>query len=45
MLDAAGLPLDVIQRDPGHKDAKTTLTYLYNPLSDEVTYDLKAQAI
>lgn len=44
-LDAAGVPLDVIQRDLGHRSAKTTLTYFYNPLEDHETYDLKAQAI
>ena len=44
-LDAAGIPLDVIQRDLGHSDIKTTLTYLYNPYNETATYELKANAI
>lgn len=44
-LDAAGVSLDEIRKDLGHKEIGTTLGYLYNPLSDEATYDLKANAI
>ncbi|MCB7320169.1 site-specific integrase [Lacrimispora sp. 210928-DFI.3.58] len=44
-LDAAGVPLDAIRQDLGHKHLSTTLTYLFNSNSDEQTYKLKAQAI
>lgn len=44
-MNAAGVPLDVIQRDLGHADAKTTLKYLYNAYDESTTYDLKANAI
>ena len=44
-LDAAGIPLDVIQRDLGHSDIKTTLSYLFNPCDEYSTYELKATAI
>lgn len=44
-LDAAGIPLDVIRRDLGHSDIKTTLAYLYDPWDEPSTYALKAGAI
>lgn len=45
MLNANGVPLDAIREALGHQDLKTTLSYLFNPLTDNETYDLIQQAL
>ena len=44
-LNAAGVPLDCIREQLGHTDAATTLKYIFNPFSDEQTYDLLSKAL
>ena len=45
MLNANGVPLDAIRENLGHADLKTTLGYLFNPLTEKETYDLIKQAL
>ncbi|MDO4940031.1 MAG: tyrosine-type recombinase/integrase [Lachnospiraceae bacterium] len=45
MLNAAGVPLDAIREELGHTNLSTTLSYLYNPLTDEETYSLIQKAL
>jgi len=45
MLDAAGVPLDCIREMLGHSSLQTTLSYIYNPLTEAETYDLIAKAL
>lgn len=40
MLNAAGVPLDAIRKQLGHFELSTTLSYIYNPLTEEATYSL-----
>jgi len=44
-LNAQGVPLDCIREQLGHSDLKTTLGYLYNPLSENETFDLISSAL
>ena len=44
-LSASDVPLDCIREMLGHSDLKTTLGYIYNPLSDKETYMLLTKAL
>ena len=44
-LNAGGVPLDAIREFLGHSNAETTLGYIYNPLIEEETYNIVAQAL
>ena len=45
LLSANGVPLDAIREQLGHSDLQTTLSYIYNPLTDAETSDLIAKAL
>ena len=45
MLNANGVPLDCIREMLGHSDLTTTLSYIYNPLTEKETYDLITDAL
>lgn len=45
MLNASGVPLDAIRENLGHADLKTTLGYIFNPLTEKETYDLIKKAL
>lgn len=44
-LNTSGVPLDAIREQLGHSDLATTLSYIYNPLTDEETYNLISSAL
>jgi integrase len=44
-LNAAGVPLDYIREQLGHTNLSTTLSYIYNPLTEKETYDLLTKAL
>lgn len=44
-LNASGVPLDCIREMLGHSNLSTTLGYIYNPLTEEETYNLVASAL
>lgn len=44
-LNANGVPLDCIREMLGHSSLQTTLSYIYNPLSESETYNLIAGAL
>lgn len=44
-LNANGVPLDCIREMLGHSSLNTTLGYIYNPLTEEQTYELIANAL
>jgi site-specific recombinase XerD len=44
-LNSAGVPLDCIREMLGHSSLQTTLGYIYNPLSEQQTYDLISSAL
>ena len=44
-LNANGVPLDCIREQLGHSELSTTLSYLYNPLTEEETFDLIKKAL
>ena len=44
-LNAAGVPLDAIREELGHAHLGTTLSYIYNPCTDEETYELLKKAL
>ena len=44
-LNANGVPLDFIREMPGHNNLNTTLGYIYNPLTENQTYDLMIKAL
>ena len=44
-LNAKGVPLDFIRELLGHTDLNTTLGYIYNPLTEQETYDLIVNAL
>lgn len=43
-LNANGVPLEHIRVELGHRYLTSTMGYIYNPLTDEETYKLMAQA-
>lgn len=45
ILNAKGVPLDCIREMLGHSSLQTTLSYIYNPLSEEETYNIIADAL
>lgn len=44
-LNASGAPLDCIREMLGHSSLQTTLSYIYNPLSEEETYNIISKAL
>ncbi|OUQ16379.1 hypothetical protein B5E84_12525 [Lachnoclostridium sp. An14] len=44
-LNAAGVPLDCIRELLGHSSLSTTLGYIYNPLTEDETYNLIEKAL
>ena len=44
-LNASGVPLDCIREMLGHSSLTTTLGYLYNPLTEDETYELISKAL
>ena len=44
-LNANGVPLDFIREMLGHNNLNTTLGYIYNPLTENQTYDLMTKAL
>ena len=44
-LNAYGMPLDAIRELLGHSNLSTTLSYIYNPLTDEETFDILKKAL
>lgn len=44
-LNASGVPLDAIREQLGHSDLATTLSYIYNPLTEKETYSLISDAL
>ena len=44
-LNKCGVPLDCIREMLGHSSLATTLEYLFNPLTDNETYDLISKAL
>lgn len=44
-LNANGVPLDAIREQLGHADLATTLSYIYNPLTEKETYSLISDAL
>lgn len=44
-LNANGVPLDEIRRILGHSNEQTTLSYIFNPYSDQKTNELIEQAL
>ena len=44
-LNAAGVPLDCIRELLGHSSLSTTLGYIYNPLTEDETYQLLVNAL
>ena len=44
-LNANGVPLDAIRELLGHSSLNTTLGYIYNPLTEQETFDLVAGAL
>lgn len=45
LLNANGVPLDCIREQLGHNSLSTTLGYIYNPLTDNETYQLICNAL
>lgn len=43
-LNASGVPLEHIRVELGHRYLTSTMDYIYNPLTNDETYDLMAQA-
>lgn len=44
-LATKGVPIDAIREQLGHSNLKTTLGYIYNPLTDDETYRLISEAL
>lgn len=44
-LNANNVPLDCIREQLGHRDASTTLAYIYNPLTEDESYELIKNAL
>lgn len=45
LLSSEGVPLDTIRHILGHSNSSTTLSYIYNPLTEEETYKALARAL
>ena len=45
MLNANGVPLDAIREQLVHTNLTTTLSYIYNPLTEEETFPLISGAL
>lgn len=45
ILNANGVPVDAIREQLGHSDLATTLSYIYNPLTEEATYSMISDAL
>lgn len=45
MLNAAGVPLDCIREQLGHSNLTTTMHYIFNPLTEDQTYELLTKAL
>ena len=44
-LNAAGVPIDCIREQLGHSNLATTIHYIFNPLTEDQTYDLLTKAL
>lgn len=44
-LSTGGVPLDSIRETLGHSNLQTTLSYIYNPLTEKETYTLMSKAL
>ena len=44
-LSSRGVPLDAIREQLGHASLNTTLSYIFNPLTEQETYDLMVNAL
>lgn len=44
-LSSKGVPLDAIREQLGHASLNTTLSYIFNPLTEQETYDLMVKAL
>ena len=44
-LNAFGVPIDAIREQLGHSELSTTLSYIYNPLTEDATYSMIANAL
>lgn len=44
-LNTGNVPLDAIREHFGHSDLKTTLGYIYNPLTEKETYELMSSSL
>lgn len=44
-LYASGVPLEHIRKELGHQNLTTTEKYIFNPFTEEETYELMAQAV
>ena len=45
MLNTYGVPIDAIREQLGHSELSTTLSYIYNPLTEDATYSLISNAL
>lgn len=45
VLNAHGVPVDAIREQLGHSDLSTTLSYIYNPLTEDATYSMISDAL
>ena len=45
MLSAYGVPIDAIREQLGHSELSTTLSYIYNPLTENTTYSMISDAL
>lgn len=44
-LNAYGVPVDAIREQLGHSELSTTLSYIYNPLTEDATYSMISDAL
>ncbi|WP_290378950.1 tyrosine-type recombinase/integrase, partial [Paramuribaculum intestinale] len=45
ILSAFGVPIDAIREQLGHSELSTTLSYIYNPLTEDATYSMISDAL
>lgn len=45
LLNAYGVPVDAIREQLGHSELSTTLSYIYNPLTEDATYSMITNAL